>query len=124
MKLKPFDLEAAKAGAKVITREGRPVRIVCFDQKGRYNLVGLVTTNENTEEANVYTKNGKFVEGRESTEDLFMAPKIITKFVTRCMIDGEEELGSIFFDTEGEAEECGKCSISNFLGVAKVEWEE
>ena len=32
-KLKPFDLEAAKAGAKVITRDGRPVRIICFDRK-------------------------------------------------------------------------------------------
>lgn len=30
--MKPFDLEAAKKGAKLVTRLGRPVRIVCYDR--------------------------------------------------------------------------------------------
>lgn len=33
--LKPFDLEAAKQGKPVCTRDGRKARIVCFDLKGR-----------------------------------------------------------------------------------------
>lgn len=37
-KLKPFDLEASKAGAPVMTRDGRPVRILAFDVEGRDNL--------------------------------------------------------------------------------------
>lgn len=32
-KFKPFDLEAAKAGAPVMTRAGRPARILAFDLK-------------------------------------------------------------------------------------------
>ena len=32
--LKPFDLEAARAGSPVCTRDGRKARIVCFDKKG------------------------------------------------------------------------------------------
>ena len=31
--LKPFDFEAAKAGKPVCTRDGRKVRIICFDAK-------------------------------------------------------------------------------------------
>ena len=30
---KPFDLEAAKAGAKVMTQDGQPVTIIKFDVK-------------------------------------------------------------------------------------------
>lgn len=32
-KFKPFDLEASKAGAPVMTRDGRPARILAFDVK-------------------------------------------------------------------------------------------
>ena len=33
--LKPFDLEAAKAGKPVCTRDGRKARIICFDAKAK-----------------------------------------------------------------------------------------
>ena len=32
--IKPFDLEAYKNGAKVKTRDGHEVRIICTDVKG------------------------------------------------------------------------------------------
>ena len=31
---KPFNAEAAKKGARVETRGGDPVRIICYDRKG------------------------------------------------------------------------------------------
>lgn len=40
--LKPFSLEAAKAGKPVCTRDGRKARIICFDSKWR-PIVALVT---------------------------------------------------------------------------------
>lgn len=33
LNLKPFDLEAAKAGKPVCTRDGRKARIICFNAK-------------------------------------------------------------------------------------------
>lgn len=33
LNLKPFDLEAAKAGKPVCTRDGRKARIICWDKK-------------------------------------------------------------------------------------------
>lgn len=41
-KLIPFDVNKAKAGAKVCTRDGHPARIICYDceeiNKGYINL--------------------------------------------------------------------------------------
>lgn len=41
-KMKPFDLQAAKNGAKVCTCDGRPVRIICYDRKGERPIVALI----------------------------------------------------------------------------------
>lgn len=38
--MKPFDLEAAKAGAPVCTRSGKPVRIICWDMKWKSGKMG------------------------------------------------------------------------------------
>lgn len=40
--LKPFDLEAAKAGKPVCTRDGRKARIICFDAKCNKPIVALI----------------------------------------------------------------------------------
>lgn len=45
MDLTPFDIDKAKAGEPVITREGRPVKILCFDRKHNTPIVGLITRN-------------------------------------------------------------------------------
>lgn len=52
MKTKAFDLEKAKAGVKVVTGTGFPVRIICYDMKCDLPIVGLVTipTDEGGEE--------------------------------------------------------------------------
>lgn len=48
-KMKPFDLEAAKAGKPVCTRDGRKARIICFDRNWEYPIVALIEC-ENGEE--------------------------------------------------------------------------
>lgn len=40
--MKPFDIEAAKGGKRVVTRDGRNARIVCYDSKSAAPLIGLV----------------------------------------------------------------------------------
>lgn len=42
LNLKPFDLEAAKQGKPVCTRDGRKARIICFDAKGNNPIVALI----------------------------------------------------------------------------------
>ena len=58
--MKPFDLEAAKAGKPVCTRDGRKARIIAFDIKNdEYPIVATVECRGN-EFVNSYTINGKY----------------------------------------------------------------
>ena len=58
--LKPFDLQAARSGKPVCTRDGRKARIICFDSKNdsRRPIVALVEHNDN-ELLYEYTIEGK-----------------------------------------------------------------
>lgn len=71
--MKDFDLAAAKRGAKVCTREGNPVRILCFDLKdpdgpiiAAYRVYGL-------ERVDFYANDGRRAKLSESDIDLMMA---------------------------------------------------
>lgn len=65
--MKPFDLEKAKAGAPVCTREGFKARIVCFDANNkRFPLVALIKGSDNSDEYPVcYDKEGNFLDGEK-----------------------------------------------------------
>lgn len=70
--MKPFNLELAKQGHPVMTRDGKPVRILCFDKQGTsYPLVGLVK-NRQCEEMETYDTDG--FSGCGGDSNLVMAP--------------------------------------------------
>lgn len=71
--LKSFDLEAAKANKPVCTRNGKKVRIVCFDKVGAYPVIALVQ-EEDIETCHFYSSDGKCADCG-SEYDLMMAPK-------------------------------------------------
>lgn len=74
----PFDLERAKAGEAVQTRDGRKVRLLCFDRKSAddsFPLAGLVE-DPKTEWPVTWTKEGNFfAQPANDDRDLFMAPR-------------------------------------------------
>jgi hypothetical protein len=70
--MKPFNLEEAKAGKPVCTRDGRPVRIVDFNVKSKkYPILALID-NGGTEIPQTYKKDGKWSMKEEDGHDLFM----------------------------------------------------
>lgn len=70
--IKEFDLEAAKNGAKLCTRDGKPVRIVCYDANFNKPILALIETNYR-EYTNFYTNKGKhFTDSDISNYDLFI----------------------------------------------------
>lgn len=80
-KFKPFDLEAAKAGEPVYTRDGRPARIICFDRIGNLPIIALVKNREG-ENVYYYYNNGR--DNKEDVEkdyDLLMKPIIKTGWI-------------------------------------------
>ena len=74
--LKPFDLEAAKLGASVCTRNGNTVRLICFDKLGTFPLVGLIKINTSecaVEQVACFSKDGRyFASNTISLNDLVM----------------------------------------------------
>lgn len=70
--LKLFDLEAAKTGKPVCTRDGRKARIICFDQKDIAPIVGLVTGLDGKESIYAFYKDGRVSSQEERADDLMM----------------------------------------------------
>lgn len=72
--MKKFDLEAAKRGAAVCTREGMEARIVCFDRADlEYPILGLRKNKAGAEYMFSYTLDGfAFLEDIGGDEDLMM----------------------------------------------------
>lgn len=70
---KPFDYRKAQAGAKVVTRDGRTVRIVAYDMENIYPICAIIRSQEGTEYPEVYLKNGCYDEDEiENSCDLFI----------------------------------------------------
>jgi len=57
---KPFSLDAWKNGAKVETRDGRSVRILCTDMRGEYDIVGLAE-QDGCEVVLTWLANGRYL---------------------------------------------------------------
>lgn len=68
MKTKPFNIEEAKAGAKLVTRGGRPARLICDDAKGEYPVIFLISYDYE-EIARTATTTGKYYKGSDSEHD-------------------------------------------------------
>ena len=58
--MKRFNLEAAKQGKPVCTKDGKKARIICFDKKGDYPIVALVESKDGKEQLQDYKINGVY----------------------------------------------------------------
>lgn len=68
-----FNIEKAQAGAKVVTRDGRTVRIVAYDLDSRYPICAIIRAQNGSEYPEVYLKSGRYDEdGIENNCDLFI----------------------------------------------------
>ena len=73
---KPFNLEAAKSGKPVCTRDGRKARIICFDLKNEEYPIVAAIWNDSSETILCYTINGEIIKGNyKSDKDLMMLPE-------------------------------------------------
>ena len=126
--MKEFDLELAKAGYPVCTRDGRSARVICYDCKHPiYPLIGLVGCKNGEEYVLSYTEKGELIEGLTYGADLMMANvkkegwiNIYKGGRTLHDIGITERTGVCIFNTKEEA-------INNSQGVRvdtiKIEYE-
>lgn len=121
--MKEFNLEEAKAGKAVSTRNGRPARIICFDRKHNYYpIVALLTKSDGCEEYISYTIDGRFSDN--STKDSY-----------DLMMVGEKKEGwiniysnrtrSYIFDTKEKAiANIANMHSDKVVDTIKITWEE
>lgn len=122
LSLKPFDLEAAKAGKPVCTRDGRNARIICWDKKGNYPIVALIQDADNSEHIEYYTENGIFSNGgNEKNRDLMMFTRKKEGWLN--IYKDFEDTVCCVYPTEKEALEDGETE-KDYITTIKIEWEE
>lgn len=121
-RMKPFNLELAKQGKPVCTRDGRKARIICFDKKEGAPIVALVETEKNeriSEEITLYFINGRLIsENLESKDDLMMLPEkkegwINVYALNTCYSSKADAEAHIDGDYEHE-----------YVRTVKIEWKE
>ena len=126
--MKPFNLEQAKAGAPVCTRDGRPVRIVCYDMgsKGSYPILALVKDEDGVEDPAVYKLDGRYVVDLECDDDLMMAPvkregwvNLYTRHSGATATDQ-----CVLYQSEKEARSRTLKDNGVYVATVKIEWEE
>lgn len=129
--MKQFNLEEylANPSRKVVTRDGRNVRIICTDRKRlNYPIVALIE-NKPTEGESVlyYTKEGKMSLGNGlSDADLFFASEKKEGWINifKGASNDKRFLGyTRIFKTKENAEEAGE-GVSGYITTIKIEWEE
>ena len=125
--MKPFSLEEylKNPNRKVVTGEGRNVRIICTDSKIRnYPIIALVEEPSRFENLFSYTEGGQMISYEPSEKyDLFFVPEKHEGWVNviRDMVHNEVYCGNMIYASKEEAE---RIANNATLATAKIEWEE
>lgn len=123
--MKPFNLEEAKAGKPVCTRDGSPARIICFDRRcEQHPIVALYNAGSSTEPVGFHTKHGKSYTGQVGN-DLFMLTTTTTVWVNIYKGDASSTTGVFTYPTKEAAEEKSATDYGNgWLGAFPITIEE
>lgn len=124
--MKQFNLKEylANPNRKVVTRDGRNVRIICTDSKIRhYPIIALVEEPNRSENLFSYTEVGQMVSYEPSEKyDLFFAPEKHEGWINVYKWGDDYRYTGDVFSTKEKALK----GVKGCDGVAtiKIEWEE
>ena len=122
--MRQFDLDKylKNPNRKVVTRDGKDVRIVCTDMIGTsYPVLAICRVDATHDCYYSYTLNGKHNLGVDSRLDLFFAPEKRSGWINIYNRTGDAHASRRIYDTE---EEALKCASVERVATIKVEWEE
>ena len=123
MKMQEFNLTEylKNPSQKVVTRDGRAVRIICTDAKGEEPIVALLY-NKNRDEENVYTYNrdGRFYKN-DSCLDLCFPTTKREGWVNIYRDNNTTYIGDVY-PNEKDAKE--NKDEDFYITTIKIEWEE
>ena len=122
--MKQFSLEEylANPSKKVVTRDGRSVKIHCTNYIGAQHIIAQVEGNEYS---SAFSNDGRYIVGKESPRDLFFAPEKHEGWLNLF----KDTLGIIYggcvYTSKDEAkEEEHPTDKESPVATIKIEWEE
>ena len=123
--MKPFNLEEylTNPSKKVVTREGKPARIICTDARGEYPVIALIEHYQETLDVTFsFTKDGKWcTDGTNSNKDLFFELEKHEGWTNVYEESTNRYLDGCICSTEEEAK---RIRGYGYITTIKIEWEE
>ena len=116
--MKQFNLEEylKNPSRKVVTRDGRSVKIHCANYLGNHPVIAEV---ENSLYSTSFNAEGRYVDIDESPRDLFFAPEKHEGWVNVC----KSQMYRCGFIHNSE-EEARRSRGLDAIATVKIEWEE
>ena len=122
--MKPFSIKEhlEHPDWKVVTREGKPVRILCTDLDNNDYPVAAVVGNFHVDK---YTAEGLFQAGKETKYDLFFASEKHEGWViiSKLPFTDSFEIFPEIFATKEEAVRVWEDNPGIKCSIIKIEWE-
>ena len=126
--MKQFNLEEylKNPSKKIVTRDGRDVRIICTDfDNPDFPVVAEIKGHKWPLS---FMTNGMAIEGRQLYSDLFFAPEKHEGWINIYFGKDGPISGNIIFNSKEEAEESGRhcCRFTKdlYMTSTKIEWED
>ena len=124
--MKQFNLKEyfQNPSRKIVTRDGRNVRVLCINAKGDYPIVALIATLDGSIEfVCKFKKDGHFLDNDDNNSnlDLFFVPEKHERWVNLYKENDNIYASMDTFKTKEEAE---ALSCSSCIATVKIEWEE
>ena len=124
MKQFNFQEYLANPSRKVITRDGKPVQILCTNARREYSIIALVERNSGKDYLFSFLPDGTMYYNKESINDLFFAPIKKESQINLFRHVYSTEV-SIIFDTKEEAAKNSDYGKNpRFIKTIHIEWEE
>ena len=123
LNLKPFDIQKAREGKPVCTRDGRKARIICFDRENEQPIVALIKDDEE-EYIDTFFNNGHSVSKiNEVAGDLMMLPEKKVGWIN--VYKGGKLDADYIYPTKADAvENIYQPMKDNYIDSIKLTWEE
>ena len=128
--MKEFNLEEyiEDPTLKVVTREGKPVRIICTDKQNKYPIVALIMDNGVEETVN-FNKDGLVLECDITKYDLFFVPEKKEGWMILYAANDYNHMpypDTTIYKTKEEALNAlhNAKRYVGYMGIAHVEWEK
>ena len=119
--MKAFNLKEylKNPSRRVVTRDGRAVKIYCTD----YVDGPIIAKIEDDVFSHSFREDGRYVDYEETDYDLFFAPEKYERYINIYRDTTGVSSGAVLYDSREDAEKVGK-SDGYYAVTAKVEWEE